>query len=153
MENSFQDIQLKRNMGKELFFSKILSFLRLVLNGHCGRNLFFFSWWNNRLLFPQNKLCKPSKKTFLMEDREREEGRERTYSLSKQNNHTNKNHGFYSMKKVKWASNMSFLFQKHLSHFYIERQYQTATRQRYQRQHEDQKASTSWHPCPTVPQA
>lgn len=41
MESSFQDIQLKRNMGKELFFSKILSFLLLVLNGHCGRKLFF----------------------------------------------------------------------------------------------------------------
>lgn len=38
---------------------------------------------------------------------------------------------------------MSFLFQKHLSQLYIERQYQTATRQRYQRQHKDQKASTS----------
>lgn len=35
MKNEFQDIQLKRNMGKELFFSKILSFLLLVLNGYC----------------------------------------------------------------------------------------------------------------------
>lgn len=42
MENSFQDTQLKRNMGKEFFFSKILSLL-LVLNGYCGRNFFFFS--------------------------------------------------------------------------------------------------------------
>lgn len=150
MENSFQDIQLKRNMGKELFFSKILSFLLLVLNGHCGRNLFFSL--NGTIDSYFHKINCARKKTFLMEDREKGGERENLFSIETKQPY-NKNHGFYSMKKVKWASNMSFLFQKHLFHFYIERQYQTATRQRYQRQHEDQKRSISWHPCPTVPQA
>lgn len=88
-------------MGKELFFSKILSFLLLVLNGHCGRNLFFSPDGTIDSYFHKINCASHQKKTFLMEDRER--GGERKNLLSNETKTTiqTKTMVFTQMEKVK----------------------------------------------------